>query len=406
MRRAMLTLLALPLCIVSAGSPAFATEWTISPDGTGDFPSIQAAIDGSTDGDVIVLESGTFTGSGNSDVNFHGKAVTVRSASGDPSTCTIDCYWMNDNGCTQHRGFLFLSGEDAGSVLEGVRIVNGESYVSCIGCEPWPQTMTGGSIYIEDSSPTISDVEIRHSSAFIAGGAMDIRSGSPMITGCVLEANSVYWSHPGGALRIDLPGSPVFEDCVFAGNESGYGGAIYVSGGATPTFRRCVITGNSALGGPGGGGIAVVSAGTMVTIEESTIASNRTDGGGGGVLVGDGLTTLDRAILHGNCAGEDLGDDAWIGSSGQLDAGCSVLSQAAIRGPGVFVPAGDNVFAAPLLCSPLPCLDAPSTFGIFTLSEGSPALDAPGCGLIGGLGQGCGVGVSAASWGSIKAMYR
>lgn len=62
--------------------PAVATTYTLKPDGTGDFGTIQAAIDGTINGDIIELEDGTYAGFGNRDINFSGKAVTIRSASG------------------------------------------------------------------------------------------------------------------------------------------------------------------------------------------------------------------------------------------------------------------------------------------------------------------------------------
>ena len=42
-----------------------------------DFPTIQDAIVASTHGDIIELTDGVFTGPGNRDVRFVGRAVTV-----------------------------------------------------------------------------------------------------------------------------------------------------------------------------------------------------------------------------------------------------------------------------------------------------------------------------------------
>jgi hypothetical protein len=47
---------------------AGATTYVVHPDGTGDSPTIQAAIDASSDGDVVELTNGTFTGDGNRDL--------------------------------------------------------------------------------------------------------------------------------------------------------------------------------------------------------------------------------------------------------------------------------------------------------------------------------------------------
>ena len=65
-------LLSLPIL---AGSTVF----TVNPDGSGDFPDIQTAIDDTlvVDDDVIELGSGIFTGSGNRNITC-AKALTIR----------------------------------------------------------------------------------------------------------------------------------------------------------------------------------------------------------------------------------------------------------------------------------------------------------------------------------------
>ena len=55
-----------------------------------------------------------------------GKRITVRSQSGDPTTCVIDCEGqLSDRGGGARRGFYFHSGETAASVVSGVTITNG-----------------------------------------------------------------------------------------------------------------------------------------------------------------------------------------------------------------------------------------------------------------------------------------
>lgn len=58
----------------------------------------------------------------------------------------------------------------------------------------------------------------------------------------------------GGAVRLDGPTSPTFENCAFTGNRIGtgsdtdapYGGAVHCGWSATPLFRDCQFTNNSA----------------------------------------------------------------------------------------------------------------------------------------------------------------
>jgi hypothetical protein len=59
----------------------------VNADGSGDYPTIQAAIDAATDGDEVVLRAGIYTGNGNRDIDFKAKAITVRSLHPDDDDC-------------------------------------------------------------------------------------------------------------------------------------------------------------------------------------------------------------------------------------------------------------------------------------------------------------------------------
>ncbi len=77
-----------------------------------DASTIQAAIDAATDGDIVEVARGTYAGDRNRDIDFRGKAITVRSVEG-PEVTTIDC--------GGRRGVYFHSRERPDSVLRRMR---------------------------------------------------------------------------------------------------------------------------------------------------------------------------------------------------------------------------------------------------------------------------------------------
>ncbi len=117
------------LFILIAGAPwAHGDTYVVKPDGTGDFPVIQAAVDAVMNGDEILLADGVFTGLGNNQVNFWGKAITIRSQSGK----AVDCILDGEGTIGVPRTlFLFESGEGSDSIVRDVTIYNGSTSTSC-----------------------------------------------------------------------------------------------------------------------------------------------------------------------------------------------------------------------------------------------------------------------------------
>ncbi len=74
------------------------------------YATIQEAIEAALPGDEVVLADGVYIGPGNTDLDLGGKAITVRSASGDPALCIIYCRGAG-------RGFYFHSGETSDEVV-------------------------------------------------------------------------------------------------------------------------------------------------------------------------------------------------------------------------------------------------------------------------------------------------
>ncbi len=208
--------------------PCAADIIIVDDDWPYDFNNIQAAIDDSNDGDFIIVFPGRYTGPGNYNIDFKGKAVTVQSvAPTDPyivGETIIDCNGLG-------RGFNFTSDEDANSVLAGLTIINGfESY--------------GGAIYCKNSSPTITYCNITGSSAS-EGAAIFCSGGSPSITNCSITGNSA--EDDGGGIYCQDYSGPTIAGCIISGNSASNGGGIYFSYDSYGSrVISCTITGNSA----------------------------------------------------------------------------------------------------------------------------------------------------------------
>ncbi len=115
MNRYLATLILL-LLLIAGSSPAAVIHVP------SDQPTIQAGIDAAAAGDEVLVADGLYTGPGNRDVDFLGKAITVRSEYG-PDNCIIDC---QGSEMEQRRGFIFQNGEGRDSVLQGFTIRGGD----------------------------------------------------------------------------------------------------------------------------------------------------------------------------------------------------------------------------------------------------------------------------------------
>jgi hypothetical protein len=180
-------------------STARADTIYVDANSTGDYPTIQAAINVAIDGDEVVLMPGTYTGDGNRDIDFQGKAITVRSENG-AANCIIDCEGSEED---RHQGFRFISGEDANSILDGLTVTGGYAFI-------------GGGIYCDNSSPTIHNCRIINNHAGNAGGGMSCWESGPIISQCVFHGNWV--GHRGDAISLSYS-TPTIKHCTMTENK-------------------------------------------------------------------------------------------------------------------------------------------------------------------------------------------
>lgn len=200
------------------------------------YTSIQPGLDAAVNGDTVLIHDGTYSGTGNKDLDFAGKAITVTSENG-AGAVTIDC----ESG---GRGFNFHTGETTSSVLDGVTIINGN-----VGYQD------GGGIVCSQASPRIINCVIRDCYALF-GGAIHCATASPEIFNCLIRNNTADINLPelgaeGGGLDCYNDANPLVVNCLFIANwAKSFGGGINCES-SSPTIINCTITGNECEIGSG-----------------------------------------------------------------------------------------------------------------------------------------------------------
>jgi hypothetical protein len=234
-------LITLLLTLLPALTPPAVADILLVPAG---YPTIQAAIDDANNGDTVIIEPGTYTGTGNRDIDFLGKSITVSSINpDDPDVVAgtiIDC---NGSENDEHRAFILDVNEDANSSLAGLTITNG-------------YTGQGGAVYLNEGSLKIDNCLFLENSSRGRAGVIEVRSYSSVVnnyltvTDCKFINNSAGingYSGAGGAIFDSSRGGTIItvKDSVFTGNSASSGGAVsatFING----TYTNCIFEYNTA----------------------------------------------------------------------------------------------------------------------------------------------------------------
>ena len=183
----------------------------------GDYTTIQAGINAAVDGDTVLVADGVYTGTGNKNIDYGGKAIVVMSESG-PENCIID---IQNSG----RGFYFHNNEPAESILDGFTIKNGSL----------------GGFFFYNCEPTILNCWIlNHSTSGAICSASD-----PTFDHCVFAENTT--GSTGGGISCSAS-SPTVTNCTFYSNQAHTGGAIYLANNSAPIINSCIISYNDVSG--------------------------------------------------------------------------------------------------------------------------------------------------------------
>jgi len=222
-----------------------------------DQPTIQAGINAASNGETVLVAPGTYK----ENVNFNGKAITVKS-SGGASVTIVD-------GGGIAPVVTFASNETSNSMLSGFTLQNGYS-------STYPEE--GGGIEVESASPTISNNIIQNNQGINGGGGIGLGFASPIIENNLIRNNTQSSQFSGGI----------------------GGGGISIRGASTAQIVRNTIQ-NNTWPTAFGGGISLFGAGSVL-IENNLFIGNTCYDSGNAIAMANDVsgTVIVQNVFTGN----------------------------------------------------------------------------------------------------------
>lgn len=384
----MVRILVISLCLgcVFAGTAA-ARTWRVELGGSGDAPTVQAAIDSAGAGDLILVGPGRYTwtnqGSGNEYalIRFmRGKNDFVLRGEGGASVTILDA---------QYQGRVMY--------FQGYNTVTVEGFTLTNGVAPAFGNYAGGGVAAHLAPPVMRDCVITNNSAQSGGGVWCGGWSTMRFENCEFSWNS---ANVGGGIRFINSGTTcVISGCVFKYNTAtGEGGAVAVYSAAVDSDNS-VFAFNTA--GTRGGAFDVQSAHAS-TVSGCTFADNTGPTAGGLYLIQTPDWTISSCIISWNGLGAGLS----LGTGGGVQLSCTDIygNDGGDGLPSGVVDLGGNFSLNPEFCG------IRGSFNYY-LQGDSPCVAGnhpagTSCGLIGARPLACGmVPVQKRTWGHIKTLY-
>ncbi len=266
----------------------------------GDFTTIQTAINAAVNGDLVLVDDGTYT----ENINFRGKAITVASnfiVNGDTShrnNTIIDGSQPShpDSGSV----VTFNSGEDTNSVLCGFTITGGTGTFRPANPPSYPVPFRyGGGILCSMSGACIKNNIIKNNECIIN------------LTDAIPAGGGICSEPPGNSSFVVIDSNQIVNNSVWAQGNITLGQGYWAQGGGVALYTDGLVTNNEILSnqcksiyGYGvGGGIRLLGGTTKIFnnyIDLNSSISVNSSGIAGGISCSWANTVIDSNNITNN----------------------------------------------------------------------------------------------------------
>ncbi|MDH3782575.1 MAG: right-handed parallel beta-helix repeat-containing protein [Desulfobulbaceae bacterium] len=340
------------LSIFISSSVVFAEDRLVP----GDYPTIQAAINASKNGDTVIVADDTYNEKIIFPPDADNKTISLISENGAEVT-VIDG--------TGKSGSVVTFPENSNSTLDGFTITNGST------------SGNGGGILIgANSSPTIENCIITGNEAFAGGGISCGNSSAPFITNSIIQNNSVTGGTDmsnGGGIHLSPSSTPTITNCIIQNNTSDRNGGGLAFNTAEPTIVNSIFSNNKAA--VNGGAISFTNSAPIIT--NCTFSNNSASSEGGAIACSTPLSgrAVANSILWGDSPDEISCDSEISVTYSDIQGEDTYPGTGNINADPMFVDEENGDFH---LLNDSPCIDAGDNSALAALPTGIWETDIDG----------------------------